>query len=164
MLKAPRGIWKNPPTSCSRRVRRGLLICDDCQALTGGFRAPVGCARLCRGGNIMIRTATALIAVLSATAAHCQAQPAPLAPAARAATVQEPSAYCRSGAAILFQGSGDAELAAVQQGCRRGDIIAISAAAQGSVFQIGRLCDFSKAIVNAGGQIVSVLTGTRGIR
>jgi hypothetical protein len=122
MLKAPRGIWTNPPTSCSRKVRHGLLICDDCQALTGGFRAPVGCARLCRGGNIMIRTATALIAVLSATAAHCQAQPAPLAPAARAATVQEPSAYCRSGAAILFQGSGDAELAAVQQGCRRGDI------------------------------------------
>jgi hypothetical protein len=83
MLKAPRGIWTNPPTSCSRKVRRGLLICDDCQALTGGFRAPVGCARLCRGGNIMIRTATTLIAVLSATAAHCQAQPAPLAPAAR---------------------------------------------------------------------------------
>jgi hypothetical protein len=44
MLKAPRGIWTNPPTSCARKVRRGLLICDDCQALTGGFRAPVGCA------------------------------------------------------------------------------------------------------------------------
>ena len=26
------------PTSCSRKVRRGLPICDDCQALPGGFR------------------------------------------------------------------------------------------------------------------------------
>jgi hypothetical protein len=38
MLTAPRGIWTNQPTSCSRKVRRGLVICDDCEALTGGFR------------------------------------------------------------------------------------------------------------------------------
>jgi hypothetical protein len=75
-----------------------------------------------------------------------------------------PSAYCRAGSAALFQGAGDSELATVQQSCQRGDIIAISTAAQGSVFQIGRHCDFSKAIVNAGGQILCSLTGTRGIR
>jgi hypothetical protein len=77
---------------------------------------------------------------------------------------QEPSAYCRAAAVALFQGSGVAELAAVQQGCRRGDIIAISTSAQGSVFQIGRMCDFSKAIMNAGGQVLCALTGARGSR
>jgi hypothetical protein len=68
------------------------------------------------------------------------------------------------GPAALFQGAGDAELATVQQSCQRGDIIAISTAAQGSVFQIGRLCDFSKAIVNAGGQVLCALSSTRGVR
>ena len=29
------------------KVRRGLLICDDCQALTGGFRAFAACTVLC---------------------------------------------------------------------------------------------------------------------
>jgi hypothetical protein len=37
MLTAPRGIWTNLPTSCSRKVRRGLVICDDCEALTRGI-------------------------------------------------------------------------------------------------------------------------------
>jgi hypothetical protein len=111
----------------------------------------------------MIRTATIATALLCCAGAYAQA-PAPTAPPARAAPAQEPSAYCRAGAAALFQGSGDAEMAAVQQSCRRGDIIAISAAAQGSTFQIGRLCDFSKAIVAAGGQVLCALTGTRGIR
>jgi hypothetical protein len=108
----------------------------------------------------MIRAATIATALLYCVGAHAQAP----APTARVAPAQEPSAYCRAGAAALFLGSGDAEIATVQQSCRRGDIIAISTASQGSVFQIGRLCDFSKAIVNAGGQIVCVLTGTRGIR
>jgi hypothetical protein len=112
----------------------------------------------------MIRTATIATALLCCAGAHAQV-PAPTAPPARPAPpAQEPSAYCRAGAAALFQGSGDAELATVQQSCRRGDIIAISAAAQGSVFQVGRLCDFTKAIVNNGGQIICVLTATRGIR
>jgi hypothetical protein len=118
----------------------------------------------------MIRLATIATALLCCVGAYAQAPaptPAPVRPAPVAKPApppQEPSAYCRAGAAALFQGSGDAELAAVQQSCRRGDIIAISAAAQGSVFQVGRLCDFTKAIVNNGGQIMCVLTGTRGIR
>jgi hypothetical protein len=118
----------------------------------------------------MIRIATIATALLYCVGAYAQtpalttppARPAPLTKPAPPA--QEPSAYCRAGAAALFQGSGDAEMATVQQSCRRGDIIAISAAAQGSVFQIGRLCDFSKAIVNTGGQVLCALTGTRGIR
>jgi hypothetical protein len=118
-----------------------------------------------RKGNAMIRSTTALATLLWATAAQCQAS-LPSAPpgSLKAAAPAEPSAYCRAGAAALFQGSGEAELAAVQQNCRRGDVIAISAAGQGSTFQIGRLCDFTKAIVNAGGQIVCVLSGTRPIR
>jgi hypothetical protein len=108
----------------------------------------------------MIRTATALTALLWATAALSQA-PAP-APAAKPAA--EPSAYCRAAAAALIRGGGEAEMAAVQQNCRRGDIIAISAGDQGSTFQIGRLCDFSKTIINAGGSVLCVLGGMRAIR
>jgi hypothetical protein len=111
----------------------------------------------------MIKTATIAMALLCCAGAYAQA-PAPTAPPAKAAPAQEPSAYCRAGDAALFQGSGESELATVQQSCRRGDIIAISTSAQGSVFQIGRLCDFSKAIVNAGGQVLCALTGTRAIR
>jgi hypothetical protein len=111
----------------------------------------------------MLRPSIILIALLSATAALCQTAPgAP--PRAAAAPGAEPTAYCRAGAAALFQGAGEAELASVQQSCRRGDIIAISAAGQGSTFQIGRLCDFTKAIVSAGGQVLCVLVGTRAIR
>jgi hypothetical protein len=108
----------------------------------------------------MLRTATGLTALIWTTAALCQT-PAP-APATAARPAPEPSAYCRAGTAALFQGAGEAEMAAVQQGCRRGDIVAISTSSQGSVFAIGRLCDFSKAIVNAGGQVLCALTGTRG--
>jgi hypothetical protein len=104
-----------------------------------------------------------LASVCFAQVAAAQA-PAPAAAPRAAAPAAEPSAYCRAAAVALFQGSGDADLAAVQQGCRRGDIIAISTSAQGSVFQIGRLCDFSKAIINSGGQVMCSLTGTRGIR
>jgi flagellar basal body L-ring protein FlgH len=115
----------------------------------------------------MMKIAAVLMAVLCCGGALAQA-PAPKKQNTTAAKVPkappEPSAYCSAAAVALFQGSGDAELAAVQQGCRRGDIIAISTADQGSVFQIGRLCDFSKAIVNTGGQVLCALTGTRGIR
>src|ERR1700736_654139 len=44
MLKAPRGIWTNPPTSCSRKVRRGLLICHDCQSPHGRLSRVTPCA------------------------------------------------------------------------------------------------------------------------
>jgi hypothetical protein len=119
----------------------------------------------------MIRTVALLSALLCAGAVHAQT-PAPTAAPVPATSTRtpprvvpaEPSAYCQSGARAIFQGAGDSELAAVQEGCRRGDIIAISANSQGSVFAIGRLCDFNRAIVNAGGQILCSLTGTRGIR
>ena len=39
MSAVPKGVWTNRLTSCSGKVRRDLLICDDCQALRGGFRA-----------------------------------------------------------------------------------------------------------------------------
>jgi hypothetical protein len=126
------------------------------------------------GENTMPKIVIALAGLLlSATAAFSQTPsphptPATPYPIPRGPAVgpmpAPPSAYCRAGAAALFQGAGDAELATVQQNCQRGDIIAISTAAQGSVFQIGRLCDFSKAIVNAGGQVLCALTSTRGIR
>ena len=37
MRAARRSVWTKRPTSCSRKVRRGLPICDDCRALTGAF-------------------------------------------------------------------------------------------------------------------------------
>lgn len=76
----------------------------------------------------------------------------------------EPSAYCRSAAQALFQSAGDAEITAVVQRCRRGDTIAVNAGSQGAVFAVGRLCDFSKAMVNVGGQVVCILGGERVIR
>ena len=96
----------------------------------------------------------------SLTAARAQG-PMP-APASKPSA--EPSAYCRSGAQAIFSGSGEAELANLQQACRRGDIIAVSTASQGSVFAIGRLCDFSKSIINAGGFVLCSLTATRTLR
>jgi hypothetical protein len=71
--------------------------------------------------------------------AFCQATPPPQPKAAA-----EPSAYCRSAAEALFEGSGDAEVATVWQRCKQGDTIAINAGAQGAVLQIGRLCDLTK--------------------
>jgi hypothetical protein len=83
----------------------------------------------------------------------CSAQPA-----------QEQSAYCRSAAVAFFKESGDAEYAIVRQKCKRGDTIAINTAAQGAVFHIARLCDFSKAIVVTGPTTICVLVGERPIR
>ena len=37
---------------------------------------------------------------------------------------------------------------------RRGDTIAVNAGAQGGIFAVGRLCDFNKAIVGVGEQVV----------
>jgi hypothetical protein len=39
-----------------------------------------------------------------------------------------------------------------------------STGAQGAVFQVARLCDFTKSIVTMGSSIVCVLVGERGIR
>lgn len=77
---------------------------------------------------------------------------------------QEQPAYCRSAAAALFLGSGEAEFVTVRQKCKRGDTIAISIAAQGSVFQVARLCDLTKSVVTLGQNVVCVLAGERGIR
>jgi len=97
-------------------------------------------------------------ACLWTTAAFCQAkQPAP-APAA------ESTAYCRSAAEVLVEGSGDDEVAKVWQKCKRGDTIAVNAGAQGAVLLIGRLCDFTRPIVNVGYQVICVLGAERGVR
>lgn len=101
----------------------------------------------------------ALGALFYVSSAHCQA-PAPAAPK----SIPEPSAYCRSAAQILFQGGGDAEIANVSRSCKRGDIIAINTSAQGSVFQIGRLCDFTKSVVVMGPQTLCVLGAERAVR
>jgi hypothetical protein len=98
-------------------------------------------------------------ACLWTTAALCQAAPPPQPKAAA-----EPSAYCRSAAQALFEGSGDAEVATVWQRCKQGDTIAINAGAQGAVLQIGRLCDFTRPIVNVGPQVICVLGAERGVR
>ena|SRR6266702_2198479 len=103
-------------------------------------------------------------ALLSATTVCAQA-PVPIpAQSARTAPAIEPSAYCQSGSRAIFQGAGDSELATIQQGCRRCDIIAISGSSQSSMFAIGRLYDFSKAIINTSRQMLYSLSATRGIR
>lgn len=100
--------------------------------------------------------------ILSITAVRAQASPsATVAPK----QANEPSAYCRSAAQALLQGgAGDAEIAAVTRACRRGDVIAINTGSQGSVFQVGRLCDFTKSVVVMGPQTLCVLGAERGIR
>lgn len=109
-----------------------------------------------------MRVAAFLSAVVLTTAAALAEGPAPAVPAKPTA---EPSAYCRSAAQALFQGgAGDAEITAVTRACRRGDIIAISTGAQGSVFQVGRLCDFTKSVVVMGTQTLCVLGAERAVR
>ena len=92
--------------------------------------------------------AIAAAACLWATAAFCQAT--------------DSSAYCRS--AALREGASDAEIGAVWQRCKKGDTIAISSGAQGAASQIGRLCDFTRPVVNVGSQIICVLGSERGVR
>lgn len=104
--------------------------------------------------------AAALYAAVATSAYGQVAAPTPAAPKPTA----EPSAYCRSAAQILFQGGGDAEIANVSRSCKRGDIIAINTGAQGSVFQVGRLCDFTKSVVVMGPQTLCVLAAERGLR
>jgi hypothetical protein len=104
-------------------------------------------------GGLTMRSAFTLALLLATTVAEAQ-QPAPA----------EPAAYCRSAAQALFQASGDSEYAVIRQKCRRGDTIAINTGAQGAVFQVARLCDFTKSIVTMGSSIVCVLMGERGIR
>ncbi len=78
----------------------------------------------------MLRHWPAALCMALVDSAYGQA-PAPAAPKA----APEPSAYCRSSAQILFQGgASDGDIAAVAKICRRGDVIAISTSAQGSVF------------------------------
>ena len=65
---------------------------------------------------------------------------------------------------MLVEGSGDDEIATVWQKCKRGDTIAINAGIKGAVLQIGRLCDFTRPIVNVGYQVICVLGAERGVR
>ena len=97
-------------------------------------------------------------ACLWTTAAFCQAKSQPAAPAA------DSTAYCRSASDLLVEGSGDDEIAKVWQKCKRGDTIALNAGAQGAVLLIGRLCDFTRPIVNVGYQVICVLGAERGVR
>lgn len=156
---------------CHRRVLRyARLQHPTILAETGPFagwsvhlllRATPSCSwivRIC-GVTIMIRISLALGTLCAATAALAQTPP-PAAPRA----APEPSAYCRSAAQALFQGGGEVEMAAVSRACRRGDTIAINSSAQAAVFQVGRLCDFTKSIVSMGPQIVCVLAAERGVR
>jgi hypothetical protein len=116
--------------------------------------------------RLSLLIAAATIAIVVAQAQEQPAQPQQ--------AQQELSLYCRSGAAALSKislepASVDAAYAAVRQKCRPGDTIAIQVAgaptyAQASVPEIGRLCDFSKAIVTAGASIICVLVGERGVR
>jgi hypothetical protein len=97
----------------------------------------------------MIKTiAIGAVACLWTTAAYCQ--------------TTDSSAFC--GSASLREGASDAEVAAVWQRCKKGDTIAISAGAQGAAAQIGRLCDFTRPVVNVGAQIICVLGSERGVR
>jgi hypothetical protein len=69
------------------------------------------------------------------------------------------SAYCLSGAAGFFRGEdqGFAEM----KKCQRGDTIVIPS---GSASVVARVCDFGKAIVSSGSNVVCVLQGERGRR
>jgi hypothetical protein len=95
----------------------------------------------------------AVLAAFVGTCGLASAQPAapPAAPAA--------SAYCVSGAGgfLMSEAQGFAEM----KKCQRGDTIIIPAA---SASVVARVCDFTKAIVPSGGNIVCVMQGERGRR
>jgi hypothetical protein len=114
--------------------------------------------------RLLLATATLTFAIVIAQAQEQPPQP----------QQQELSFYCRSAAAAMSQisleaATVDAAYAAVRQKCRPGDTIAIQvagapASSQASVAEIGRLCDFSKAIVTAGSSVICVLVGERRVR
>lgn len=70
------------------------------------------------------------------------------------------SAYCGSGSTALALGSGNPinRLAEVRQKCRPGDTIFVPTA---NPSVIAKICDFSRAIVSTGYDVVCVLTATR---
>lgn len=92
-----------------------------------------------------------LLLIIAATAAattdaSCQTQ----APA-------DASAYCQSGSGAGISGPDKTFVETIKQKCRRGDIIIIPAI-QTSV--AARVCDFSRAVAQVGGNVVCVLTGS----
>jgi hypothetical protein len=96
----------------------------------------------------MIRRVLAFTVLIFATAAYAQT-PAPKAPLRPPAQV---SAYCLAGSAGFLESETKA-LDEVRK-CARGDTIVIPSRNASSV---ARLCDFSKAIVAAGENIVCVM-------
>jgi hypothetical protein len=96
----------------------------------------------------MFSRALAVTAAIVATAANAQA-PVPKAPSRPPAQV---SAYCLPGSAGFLESETKA-LEEVRK-CARGDTIVIPSRNASSV---ARLCDFSKAIVAAGENIVCVM-------
>ena len=108
--------------------------------------------------RLLLATATLTFAIVIAQAQEQPPQP------------QQPQQQELSAAAMsqisLEAATVDAAYAAVRQKCRPGDTIAIQvagapASAQASEAEIGRLCDFSKAIVTAGSSVICVLVGER---
>lgn len=85
-----------------------------------------------------------VVAVLMASGAHGQGTVEP-----------SPSAYCVAGSAgfLLSESKGVSEL---RQKCRRGDTIVIPAV---SAVSIASVCDFSRAVVHAGANVVCVILG-----
>jgi hypothetical protein len=96
----------------------------------------------------MIRRVLAFTALIFATGAHAQT-PAPKAPPRPPAPV---SAYCLPGS-VGFLESETKALEEVKK-CARGDTIVIPSKNASSV---ARLCDFSKAVVAAGENIVCAM-------
>jgi hypothetical protein len=117
----------------------------------------------------MKRIATAIVAVFFLTGAHAQTSLAPAAsgPAppygtprgpATGPAPSPPSTYCVSAAAGFLQ--SDATGYAALSGCNRGDTVIIPG---GSTSVVAQVCDFTRSIVAAGGNVVcSIVVPARG--
>ncbi|MEJ0068337.1 MAG: hypothetical protein WDO24_05965 [Pseudomonadota bacterium] len=73
------------------------------------------------------------------------------------------SAYCSAGSIAMLQDSTDKEIGEVRAKCRPGDTIRIPGG-RGGDMAVARVCDFSKAIANAGGMVICVVAAPRAIR
>jgi hypothetical protein len=100
----------------------------------------------------MLKSVIVTTALLGTTAAYCQTPthaPTHIAPATRAAAPSTAgSSYCQTASAGFLQ--SDSAGFAAMSGCSRGDTIIIPG---GSTSVVARVCDYSKAIVAAGGVI-----------
>lgn len=103
----------------------------------------------------MIKIVFTLTALLWATAAHSQAAPSSAAPPKPAAA--PPSNYCVTASGGFLR--SDADGYAALNSCSRGDTVVLPG---GSTSVIAQVCDFTKAIVAAGGNVVcSIISPAR---